>query len=142
MGAISAVETSVYRETEAAPADREAALPTEEDAAKIYVSLSDGEEVKEDSILAQHNPPQAAQAVQEQSAMVARSQQEGDASQDPLVFNVQAQTGSVTVIEASAGSDLGKQQFSVAENSTSTNKILSNEYGTSTPGPQHGRYRN
>lgn len=132
----------MYRETEAAPADREAALPTEEDAAKIYVSLSDGEEVKEDSILAQHNPPQAAQAVQEQSAMVARSQQEGDASQDPLVFNVQAQTGSVTVIEASAGSNLGKQQFSVAENSTSTNKILSNEYGTSTPGPQHGRYRN
>ena len=132
----------MYRETEVAPADREAALPTEEDAAKIYVCLSDGEEVKEDSILAQHNPPQAEQVVQKQSAMVARSQQEGDATQDPLVFNVQEQTGSVPVIEASAGSNLGKQQFSVAENSTSTNKILSNEYGTSTPGPQHSRYRN
>ena len=74
--------------------------------------------------------------------MVARSQWDGGASQDALVFNVQAKTGSVTVIDANAGSNLGKQQFSVAENSNSTNKIINNDYGAANPGQRNCRYQN
>lgn len=156
--AISAMEQSI-KDTEVAPNDREAVLPIEDNAAKIFVLLSDNdedvasndEEVKEDSILGHGQKQLSSVSVQKpDNSLIARSQ-EGVLKrdhQDTLLDNTAAhdynQTQKDSVVNCT-GTDSNIKQLSVAGVSEdhTTNKIINNhgsnhDYGNTHP-EQHSR---